>query len=141
MKKFNTSFNGYNKTEVREFVSNVCKEYESMLNKLKAQDVEIEKLKNDLVHYKDLEKTLNKTIMIAEDTSSQIKKMAREESNSIIEEAKRNASKIINDALLRNEEIEKNAEELRRRVIMFKRKYKQAMENEIEVINEIADDY
>lgn len=141
MKKFNTSFNGYNKTEVREFVVNVCKEYESMLNKLKAQDVEIEKLKQELVHYKDLEKTLNKTIMIAENTSSQIKKIAREESSSIIEEAKRNASKIINDALLRNEEIEKNAEELRHRVIMFKRKFKQAMENEIEVIDEIADNY
>ena len=67
--------------------------------------------------------------------------MARDESRGIIEEAKRNASRIINDALLKNEEIERNAEELRRRVVVFKRKFKQAIETEMEVIDEIADDY
>lgn len=141
MKKFSTSLNGYNKQEVNEFVARVAKEYESMLNKLKAQDLEIEKLQENLVKYQDLETTLNKTILIAEDTSNQIKRMARDESKAIIDEAKRNASRIINDALIKNEEIEKNAEELRRRVVAFKRKFKQAIETEVEVIDEIADEY
>lgn len=141
MKKFSTSLNGYNKQEVNQFVSNVAKEYESMLNKLKEQDEELEKLKTSITRYQDLESTLNKTILIAEDTSNQIKRMARDESKGIIEEAKRNASRIINEALLKNEEIEKNAMELQRRVVMFKRKFKQAIETELEVIDEIADDY
>lgn len=141
MKKFSTTFNGYNKQEVNQFVASVAKEYESMLNKLKEQDEEIERLKSSLTRYQDLEATLNKTILIAEDTSNQIKRMARDESKSIIDEAKRNASRIINDALLKNEEIEKNALELRRRVVSFKRKFKQAIETEVEVIDEIADDY
>lgn len=141
MKKFSTSLNGYNKQEVNEFVARVAKEYESMLNKLKAQDLEIEKLQENLVKYQDLETTLNKTILIAEDTSNQIKRMARDESKAIIDEAKRNASRIINDALIKNEEIEKNAEELRRRVVAFKRKFKQAIETEVEVIDEIAEEY
>lgn len=141
MKKFSTSLNGYNKQEVNQFVSNVAKEYENMLNKLKEQDQELEKLKTSITRYQDLEMTLNKTILIAEDTSNQIKRMARDESKGIIEEAKRNASRIINDALLKNEEIEKNALELQRRVVMFKRKFKQAIETELEVIDEIADDY
>ena len=141
MKKFSTSFNGYNKLEVNQFVANVAKEYESMLNKLKAQDEEIDKLKASLIKYQDLETTLNKTILIAEDTSNQIKRMAREESKGIVEEAKRNASRIVNDALLKYQSIEKDADELQRRVVQFKRKFKQAIETEIEVINEIADDY
>lgn len=141
MKKFSTSFNGYNKQEVNQFVASVAKEYESMLNKLKEQDEELEKLKTSITRYQDLETTLNKTILIAEDTSNQIKRMARDESRGIIEEAKRNASRIINDALLKNEEIEKNAMELQHRVVMFKRKYKQAIETELEVIEEIADEY
>ena len=141
MKKFSTALNGYSKQEVNQFVSNVAKEYENMLNKLKEQDQEIENLKNNLVRYQNLETTLNKTILIAEDTSSQIKRMARDESKAIIDEAKRNASRIINDALIKNDEIEKNAEELRRRVVMFKRKFKQAIETEVEVIDEIAEEY
>ncbi len=141
MKKFSTSFHGYDKMEVNQFVANVAKEYESMLNKLKAQDEEIEKLKKDMEKYEELEVTLNKTILIAEDTSNQIKKLAREESKGIVEEAKRNASRIVNDALIKYQEIEKSAEELRRRVVAFKRKFKQAIETEVEVIDEIADKY
>lgn len=141
MKKFSTSFSGYKKTEVNQFVANVTKEYESMLSKLKKQDEELEQLKKDLEKYQDLEAILNKTILAAEDTSNQIKHIAREESKSIIEEAKRNASKIVNDALLKYQEIEKSADDLRRRVVLFKRKFKQAIESEMEVIDEIADEY
>ncbi len=141
MKKFSTSISGYNKEEVNQFVANVSKEYENMLNRLKAQHEEIEKLKSDIVKYQNMEHTLNKTVLIAEDTSNQIKKIAREEGKGILEEAKRNASRIVNDALMKAEKYEADAEELRRRVVIFKRKFKQAIENEAEAIEEIPENY
>lgn len=141
MKKFTTSFRGFNKEEVRSFVAEYTKEYESMLNKLKAQDIEIDNLKKSLAKYENLEETLNKTILIAEDTSNQIKRLAREEGKNIVEEAKRNGSRIINDALIKASEIEHDATELQRRVVNFKRKFKQAIETEVEVIDEIAEKY
>lgn len=140
MKKFSNSFNGYDKQEVNKFVATVAKEYESMLNKLKAQDLEIEKLQESILKYQNIEDTLNKTILVAEDTSNQIKKIARDESKGIIDEAKKNASRIINDALVKAQKVESDAEELRRRVVLFKRKFKQAIENEAEAIEEIAED-
>ena len=36
-KTFGMSFYGYNKNEVNDFLNNVTKEYEDMLNKLKKQ--------------------------------------------------------------------------------------------------------
>ena len=80
MKKFGTSFNGYNKQEVNLFVRDVTREYESMLNNLKARDQEIENLKQKLIQYQNMETTLNSALLVAEDASSQIKKMARDES-------------------------------------------------------------
>ena len=141
MKTFRSSFKGYNRIEVNKFVANVTEEYESMLTKLKAQDEEIEKLKISMQKYQNIESTLNKTILIAEDTSNQIKKMTREECKGIIDEAKRNASRIVNDALIKAEKMEQDAEELRRRVVNFKRKFRQAVENEIEIIEEIEEKY
>ncbi len=141
MKKFSTSVLGFNKEEVRDFIKEYTLEYENLLNKLKQQDIEIEELKNNMIKYQNLEETLNKTILIAEDTSNQIKRLAREEGKGIIEEAKKNGSRIINDALIKATEIERDAEELQRRVVNFKRKFQQAIETEIEVINEIADKY
>ena len=141
MKKFSTSFMGFNKDEVKDFVKEYTIEYENLVNKLKNQDLEIENLKASLSKYQNLEDTLNKTILIAEDTSNQIKRLAREEGKNIVDEAKKNGSRIINDALIRANEIEKDALELQRRVVAFKRKFKQAIESEMDVIDEIAEKY
>ena len=141
MKKFSNSFRGYNKREVNQVIAAVTKEYESMLNRLKAQDLEIERLKENLTKYKNIEHALNKTILVAEDTSHQIKRMAREESKGILEEAKRNASKITNDALLKAKKYEEEAENLRNRIIAFKRKFRQAIEAEVENIQELPEEY
>ena len=92
MRKFNNSFPGYNKKEVNSFVSNVTTEYESMLNNLKDRDKQIEELTKELEHYKNLEGTLNRAILIAEETTQNIKKNAFDESRVIIEDAKKNAS-------------------------------------------------
>ncbi len=141
MKKFGTSINGYNKGEVNEFVKDVTKEYESMLNTLKKRDHEIEILKQKLINYQNMEHTLNHALMVAEDASSQIKKMAREESKGIIDDAKRNASRIVNEALMRATKLEEEAESLQRRIINFKRKIRQSIELELENIDGIEEDY
>ena len=137
MKKFTTSFTGYSKNEVNAFINEVTKEYESMLNNLKQKDKEIASLKQELDHYKGIETTLNRALLVAEDASNNIKKMARDESAGIVNDAKRNASRIVNDALLRAEQIQMEAENLKRRVVIFKRRFKQALEEQITQVNEI----
>ncbi len=137
MKKFNTSIPGYNKNEVNSFVKNVTTEYESMLNNLKARDEEILKLKGELSHYKNLENTLNRAILIAEESTQNIKKTTFEESKLIIEDAKKNASRIINNALIKAEKVENEANNLRRHVAIYKRRYKDILERELEEIERL----
>ncbi len=137
MKKFNTSFTGYSKTEVNNFVKEVTKEYENMLNNLKAKDREIEALNNELKHYKELEHSLNKALLVAEDASNNIKRIAKNESISLLEDAKKNASRIVNEALLKADNITSEAESLKRRIIIFKRRFKQSLEDEIRIVDDI----
>lgn len=141
MKKFNTSINGYAKNEVNSFVNEVAKEYESMLSNLKTKDQEIASLKSQLERFKTMENTLNRAIIVAEEASNNIKKVAREEYKGIVEDAKRNASRIVNDALIKAERVEQEAETLKRRVIIFKRRFKQAVEEQLEVIENIDENY
>ena len=117
MRKFNNSFPGYNKNEVNSFIQNVTTEYESMLNKLKSRDSEIINLKKELEHYKNLESTLNRAILIAEESSQNIKKTAFDESKIILEDAKKNASRIVNNALIKAEKVETEANILKRQVL------------------------
>ena len=141
MRKFNTSLNGYNKIEVNHFVNEVTEEYESMLAKLKKQDEEIENLKKELVKYQNMENTLNRALVVAEDASNQIKRVARDEAKGVIEDAKRNASRIVNDALLKADKIEQDAETLKRRVVIFKRRLKSVVDEQMEFIDSINEDY
>lgn len=141
MKKFNSSINGYNKLEVNNFVNEVTSEYESMLSKLKKQDEDIANLKQELEKYKNMENTLNRAIMVAEDASNQIKKVARDEAKGLIDDARRNASRIVNDALIKADKVEQDAETLKRRVIIFKRRLRSVVDEQIEFIDSIKEDY
>ena len=140
MRKFNNSFPGYNKNEVNSFVSNVTTEYESMLNNLKQRDKEIESLKKELQHYKNIESTLNRAILIAEESSQNIKKTAFDETKVMIEDAKRNASRIINNALIKAEKVEMEAENLKRQVERYKKRYKNILEEQLEEIERLEID-
>ena len=140
MRKFNTSFPGYNKGEVNSFVQNVTTEYEGMLENLKNRDQEIEKLKNELMHYKNIENTLNRAILIAEESSQNIKKTAFDESRAIIEDAKRNASRIINNALIKAEKVETEAESLKRQFANYKKRYRNILEEAIDEVDRLEID-
>ena len=137
MEKFSYETNGYNRSEVNQFVSDVISETEGIITRVKSQRDEMEKLKKELEHYKELESTLNKAIIKAEETSDNIKKMAREESNMIIDNAKHNASRIVNEALIKAEKIENNSYTLQRNMKIFKRKLKILMEQQQAVVDEI----
>ncbi len=137
MRKFNTVINGYDKIEVNSFIQEVTTEYENMLNKLKKRDNEINALKRELAHYKNIETTLNKAVLVAEDSSNQIKKIAHDEAKMIVQEAKKNASHIINDALLKAEKTELEADQLRRSLKIYKARIKQTIEEQLTMVDDV----
>ena len=137
MEKFSTSKDGYNKEEVNKFVNEVVTEYESMLTKLKQKDSEINELSKSLDKYNNLELALNKTILMAEESANQMKKLAKDEADSLISDAKKNASRIVNEALMQAEKTELESIRLKRNIIMFKKKLKILLENQMDLADEI----
>ena len=137
MDKFHYEANGYNRSEVNAFIERVIRETEGIINKCQEQKDEIKDLKDKLESYKALEDSINKSIVNAEKTSDNIKRLAREEANVIVSVAKNNASRIVNDALIRSERIEQQADVLERNIKIFKRKLKIIVEQQLAVVEEI----
>ncbi len=137
MDKFHYEANGYNRNEVNAFIERVIRETEGIINKCQEQKDEIKDLKDKLESYKILEDSINKSIVNAEKTSDNIKRLAREEANVIVSDAKNNASRIVNDALIRSERIEQQADVLERNIKIFKRKLKIIVEQQLAVVEEI----
>lgn len=137
MEKFSYEANGYNRNEVNNFVSDVIKQTEGIITRVRKQNAEIEELKKEIQHYKEIETNLNNALLQADATGDNIKKIAREESDMIVRNAKSNASRIVNEALLRAEKIELQADTLERNMRIFKKKLKAIFEQQQAVIDEI----
>ncbi|NLA32582.1 MAG: DivIVA domain-containing protein [Mollicutes bacterium] len=137
MDRFHNAFMGYNKNEVNKFVSDVISEVEKMLTKSRQKDETIKLLSEQITRYKNMENTLNRVVLVAEEASHQIKKTARTEADVIIEDAKKNASRIVNDALMKAEEAEQAAENLRRNIYNYKKRVKTVIEEQLDVIDNL----
>ena len=137
MKKFSREINGYNKEEVNAFLNRVITETEKLLNKVRDQELEIRTLKEQIIHYQDIERSLNLALTNAQEVGENIRRMANSESRAIIEEAKHNASRIVNDALIRNEKIELKTNQAERNLRIFKNRLRAIVEEQLEVVEEI----
>ena len=73
----------------------------------------------------------------AQQVGENIRRMANSESERIIEDAKRNATRIVNDALIRSERIELKREQAERNLRVFKNRLRSIVEQQLSVVEEI----
>ncbi len=137
MKKFSKTLRGYDRKEVNEFVDEVIAKMETIITEVEKKDEEISRLYDKIKSYEEREVNLNRALVMAENTSEQIKRMAREEANMVVEEARNNANRIINESLMRAERTELEATLLRKNVSLFKKRLRSIIENQLELVDEI----
>lgn len=154
MDKFNRVLRGYDPDEVNKFLDEVIRQVEKMIKDIKLKDqqlilkdrkikelkAELEEtahIKEKLEQYERMEETLNRAIIMAQKTSDQIKSNAHRESEIILEDAKKNANRIVNESLLKAEKAEIEASMLKRNVNVFKRKLKDIIETQLELVDDI----
>ena len=128
---------GYRKEEVNEFVEYVIRKTEENILTIKKQKEELEALKMENARLKKLEDSYHYIQNQIENTANEIKSNAKYEADLIIREAKENASSIVNDALLRAEKLESDKENLNQSLKIYKRKVKNALMEQLEIIDEI----
>lgn len=88
-KKFQKQMmNGYNVDEVDDFLDEITVDYEKLYKENTELRAEIEKSKTDLERYKNIEQTLQNTLVIAQKTADDIKSNAQDEADNIIKNAR-----------------------------------------------------
>lgn len=147
MEKFNRALRGYDPDEVNAFLDKVISQVENMINELEQKDkrisdleqleIENRELRDKIAQYERMQTSVNKTIIMAQKTSDQVKLAAQKESEVLLEDAKRNASRIVNEALLRAERTEQEANTLRRNITIFKRRIRDIIETQLQVVDEM----
>nr|WP_221437209.1 DivIVA domain-containing protein [Gracilibacillus halotolerans] len=133
-KEFARGFRGYDEDDVNEFLDQVIKDYEAVIREKKELETKVEQLNEKLNHFSDIETTLNKSILVAQETAEEVKENARKESKLIMKEAEKNADRIINEALHRSRSIALEVEELKKQAKVFRTRLKMLVEAQLDLI-------
>jgi len=145
MERFDRTIQGYDPKEVNEFLDKVIVEVESMIVASKEKDKKItslelanQKLQDQINILKSNNNpNMDSTLYVAQKASDEIKESARLEKEMIVSNAKKDADRIVNEALLRAEKTNDEADMLRRNIKVFKHRLKAIVEAQLEVIEDI----
>lgn len=134
-KEFSRSFRGYDEDEVNEFLDQIIKDYEAIIREHKELEGQASALEERLSHFANIEDTLSKTIIVAQEAADEVKNNAKKEAELIIKEAEKNADRIINEALARSRKIALETEELKKQASIFRTRFRTLLEAQLEIVS------
>jgi len=132
--------NGYSVDEVDDFLDDLTVEYEKMFKENAEYKAQVEKLKEDVSHYKAIETTLQSTLVMAQSTADEVKEVAAKQAEQIISEAKLNAEKEV-DALKNEISLkQKELDDVQKQFDVYKAKMESLLISQLELLKEINKD-
>ena len=134
-KEFKKAFKGYKEDEVDEFLDKLTADYERIYRENGELKDRISIDNERIESYNSMEKSLQSTLLIAQTTAEDIVANSRKKSEMIIKEAEEQARKIIEDANSSVININKDFEELKKEVQVFKTRFRTLLESELEALN------
>jgi cell division initiation protein len=135
-KEFSRRIRGYDEDEVNEFLDQIIKDYEALIRENKEYKEKIAALEERLEHFNNLEETLSKTIIVAQETADEMKNNSKKEAQLIIKEAEKNADRIINESLAKSRKIALEIEELKKQAAIYRTRFRSLLEAQLELLND-----
>ena len=148
-KKFSKQMmNGYNVEDVDDFLDELVEDYGKNYKELAEMSSKVEELNNSLEHYKNIEATLQNTLVVAQSTADEVKNVAKQQADQIINDAKAKAEEIIRDSKETSkrtlDEIEqqiiskqKTLEDLKKQFDIYKAKMESLLISQLELIKDV----
>lgn len=133
-KEFSRRLRGYDEDEVNEFLDQIIKDYEALIRENKEQQSQYEALQEKLSHFTNIEETLSKTIIVAQEAADELKNNAKKEAQLIVKEAEKNADRIINDALAKSRKIALEVEEMKKQAAIYRARFRALVESQLDLL-------
>lgn len=129
--------NGYNVEEVDDFLDELTEDYTKNYKEVNELRAKVEELNNSLVQYKAIESTLQDTLVMAQTTAEEVKNVAKQKADQIVEEAKATAQKQVDD--LNNEIIQrqKEVDDIKKQFDIYKAKMESLLISQLELLKDV----
>ena len=140
-KKFSKQMmNGYSVEEVDDFLDDLTLDYTKIYKESTELKVKVEELSKSLEQYKNIEQTLQSTLLMAQTTAEDVKKVAKQQADQIINEAKETSKQ---QAIELDNEItakKKELDDVKKQFDIYKAKMESLLISQLELLKDINKD-
>lgn len=140
-KKFSKQMmNGYSVEDVDDFLDDLSVDYSKMYKDLSEQKIKIEELEASLSKYRNIEGTLQNTLLMAQSTAEEVKNVAKQQADQIVNEAKASAQESLNQL---NQELitkQQQLEEIKKQFDVYKAKMESLLISQLELLKDVNKD-
>jgi cell division initiation protein len=133
-KEFGRRLRGYDEDQVNEFLDQIIKDYEAVIRENKELQSLVVASQDKLGHFSNIEETLAKTIIVAQEAADELRGNAKKEAQLIVKEAEKNADRIINDALSKSRKVALEVEELKKQATIYRARFRSLIETQMELL-------
>lgn len=140
-KKFSKQMmSGYSVDEVDEFLDEITADYEKLYKESTEAKNKIEDMQEDMAKYKNIENTLNNTLIMAQTAADDVKNLAKQQAEAILNEAQANAKQAVaeleQDIVMKQKELE----ELQKQFDVYKAKMESLLISQLELLKDVNKD-
>jgi len=140
-KKFSKQLmNGYNADEVDEFLDELTVEYEKLYKENASLKSNAEELHTDVGKYKNIESSLQNTLLMAQKTADEIQEVAKQQAENIVKEAELKAKAITEETSKELTAKEKELVEMKKQFDVYKAKMESLLIAQLELLKDMNED-
>ncbi len=132
--------NGYSVEEVDNFLDELTLDYEKLYKESNENKGKIAELEASLVKYKNLESTLQNTLVMAQSTADEIKKVAKQEAEQIVKDAQGTARGQLMEIEQQITIKTKELEDLKKQMDVYKAKMESLLISQLELLKDVNKD-
>ena len=140
-KKFSKQMmNGYSVEEVDNFLDELTADYEKLYKDSSENKNKISELEANLVKYKNIESTLQNTLVMAQSAADDVKKVAQQQADQIIREAQGTARQQLTELEQQITIKNKELEDLQKQFDVYKAKMESLLISQLELLKDVNKD-
>ena len=140
-KKFSKQMvNGYSVEEVGDFLDELTIDYEKIYKQVGEATKKASDMEEELKKYKNIENTLQNTLVMAQTTADEIKELAKQQADQIVKEAQGTAKQEVIEIEQSIVTKRKELEDLEKQIDVYKAKMESLLISQLELLKDMNKD-
>ncbi|MBP2017136.1 cell division initiation protein [Symbiobacterium terraclitae] len=138
-KEFPVRMRGYDRDAVDDFLDRVVQEFEQLIRENASLREQIANLTQRLEQYQNLEQTINRTLVLAEQAAEEIKESARREADLLLSQTRAQVERMLENGQAKARQIMADNSDLIRVVETLRTQVRALLQSQLEALDALPD--